>query len=56
MGDDIYIGNTQKTHKKILDGHLSHILCLLQKGKKYDSYAAYLENPIKSTMSRTDLC
>ena len=33
MCDAIYIGNTQQTFKKIMDGHFSDILRLLKNGK-----------------------
>ena len=36
MCEAIYIGNTQKTSKKIMDGHFSDILRLLKNGQKYD--------------------
>ena len=32
MCDAIYIGNTQQTFKKIMDGHLSNLLRLLKNG------------------------
>ena len=39
MCDDIYIGNTQQTLKKIIDGHFSDFLRLLDNGKKSYSFA-----------------
>ena len=33
MCEAIYIGNTQNTFKKIIDGHLSDLLHLLKNGK-----------------------
>ena len=55
MCDDIYIGNTQQTFKKIMDGHLSGLLRLLNNGKKSDSFAAHFEQQFNSTTSCTDL-
>ena len=53
--DTIYIGNTQKTFKKIMDGHLSDLLCLLNNGQKSDSFSAHFEQHFNTTTSRTDL-
>ena len=39
MCDAIYIGKTQKTFKKRMDGHLSDILHLIKNRKKLDSFA-----------------
>ena len=41
--DAIYIGNTQQTFKKRMDGHFSDLLCLLKNGQKSDSFAAHFE-------------
>ena len=49
MCDTIYIGNTQQTFKKRMDGHFSDLQRLLKNGQKSDSFAA-------NTTSRTDLC
>ena len=55
MCDAIYIGNTQKTFKKIMDGHLSDLQCLLKNGQKSDSFAAHFEQNFNTTTSRTNL-
>ena len=39
--DAIYIGNTQKNFKKIMDGHFSDLQRLLKNGQKLDSFAAH---------------
>ena len=39
MCDAIYIGNTQQTFKKRMDGHFSDLLRLLKNGQKSDSFA-----------------
>ena len=45
MCDAIYIGNTQQTFKKIMDGHFSDLQSLLKNGKKkLDSFAAHFVN------------
>ena len=55
MCDAIYIGNTQQTSKKIMDGHFSDILRLLKNVQKSDSFAAHFEQHFNTTTSRTDL-
>ena len=55
MCDAIYIGNTQQTFKKRMDGHLSDIQRLLKNGQKSDSFAAHSVQHFNDTMSRTDL-
>ena len=55
MCDTIYIGNTQQTSKKIMDGHLSDILRLLNNGKKSDSIAAHFEQHFNTTTLCTDI-
>ena len=55
MCDAIYIGNTQKTFRKIIDGHLSDLLGLLKNGKKTDSFVAHFKQHFNTNMSRTDL-
>ena len=55
MCEAIYIGNTQKTSKKIMDGHFSDILRLLKNGQKYDWFAAHFKQNFNSTTSRTDV-
>ena len=53
--EDIYMGNTHQTFKKIMDSHFSNILRLLKNGQKSDSFVAHLEQHFNFTMSRTDL-
>ena len=53
--DAIYIGNTQQTFKKIMDGHFSDLQCLLKNGQKSDSFAAHFVEHLNNTTSRTDL-
>ena len=55
MCDDIYIGNTQQTFKKIMDGHSSDLQRLLENGKQSDSFAAHFVQNFNNTTSRTDL-
>ena len=55
MCDAIYIGNTQQTLNKIMDGHFSDLLRLLKNGQKSDSFAAHPEKRFNTTTSRTDL-
>ena len=55
MCDAIYIGNTQKTFKKIMDVHFSDLLRLLKNGHKSDSFAAHFEQHFNTTTSRTYL-
>ena len=55
MCDAIYIGKTQQTFKKRIDGHFSDLLRLLKNGQKSDSFAAHFEQHFKTTTSRTDL-
>ena len=55
MCDAVYIGNTQQTFKKIMDGHFSDLLRLLKNGHKSDSFAAHFEQHFNTTTSRTDL-
>ena len=55
MCDVIYIGNTQKTFKKIIDGHFSDLQRLLKNGQKSDSFAAQFVQHFNNTTSRTDL-
>ena len=55
MCDSIYIGNTQQTFKKIMDGHFSNLLRLLKNGQKPDSFAAHFEQHFNTTTSRTYL-
>ena len=55
MCDAIYIGNTQQTFKKIMDGHSSDILRLLKNEQKSDSFAAHFEQHFNTTTSCTYL-
>ena len=55
MCDYIYIGNTQQTFKKIMDGHFSGLLRLLNNGHKSDSFAVQFEQHFNTTTSRKDL-
>ena len=55
MCDAIYIGNTQQTFKKRMDGHFSDLLRLIKNEKKSDSFAAHFVQHFNNTMSRTDL-
>ena len=55
MIEDIYIGNTQKTFKKIMDGHFSNILRIIKTVKKSDSFAAHFEQHFNYNTSRTYL-
>ena len=52
---DIYIGNTHKTSKKIMDCHLSDILWILKNGQILDSFASHFEQNFDATTSHTDL-
>ena len=54
--DASYIGNTQLTFKKRMDGHFSDLQCLLKNGQKSDSFAAHFVQHFNSTTSRTELC
>ena len=53
MCDAVYIGNTQQTFKKIMDGHFSDLLRLLKNGHKYDSFSDHFKQQFNSTTSRT---
>ena len=55
MCDASYIGNTQQTFKKRMEGHFSDLLRLLKKGQKSDSFAAHFEQHFNTNTSRTDL-
>ena len=55
MCDAIYIGNTQQTFKKKMDGQFSDIQSLLKNGQKSDSFAAHFVQHFNNTTSRTDL-
>ena len=51
----MYIGNTQQTFKKRMDGHFSDVQRLIKNGQKSDSFAAHFKQHFKSTMLRTYL-
>ena len=53
MCEDIYIGNTQQTTKKIMDGHFPDILRLIKNVQKPDSFASYLEQYFNATKPHT---
>ena len=55
MCDAIYIGNTQQTFKKLMNGHFSDLLRLLKSWKKSDSFSAHFKDPFNTTTSLTDL-
>ena len=40
MCEAVYIGNTQQTFKKRMDGHFSDLQCLLKNGQKSEAFAA----------------
>ena len=56
MCDSIYIGNTQQTFKKIMDGHFYNLLRLRNNGKKSESFAVDFEQHFNTTTSRTGIC
>ena len=53
--DAIYIGTTQQTFKKRMDGHFSDLQRLLKNGQKSDSFAAHFVQHFNSPTSRTEL-
>ena len=53
MCDAIYIDDSHQTLTKIMDGHLSDILHLLNNVQKSDSFAALFEQHFNATTSRT---
>ena len=53
MCNAIYIGNTQQTFKKRMDGHFSDLLRLLKNRQKSDSFAAHFKQHFNTTTSRT---
>ena len=55
MFDAIYIGNTQQTFKKIMDGHFSNLQRVLKNGQTLDSFAAHFEQHFNTLTSRTYL-
>ena len=54
MCDPIYIGNTQHTFKKRMDGRFSGLQRLLINGQKSDSFAAHFVQHFNNTTSSTD--
>ena len=55
MHNTIYIGNTQNTLKKIMDGHFSNLQRLLKNGQKSDSFVANFVQHFNNTTSRKDI-
>ena len=55
MCDAIYIGSTQQSFKKLMDGHFYNLLRLLKNRKKYDSIAAHSEQHFNATTLHVDL-
>ena len=55
MCEAIYIGNTQQTFKKIMNGHFSDLQRLLKNRQKSDSFPAHFVQHFNSTTSRTEL-
>ena len=55
MCDAIYIGNTQYTFKKLMDGHFSDFLPLLKNGQESYSFAAHFEQHFNAAKACTDL-
>ena len=49
MCDAIYIGNTQQTFKKRMDGHFSNLLRIFKNRQKSDSFAAHFEHHFNAT-------
>ena len=56
MCEDIYIGNTQQTFKKIMDVQFSNLLGLPKKGQKSISFAAHFGQQFKCTKSHKNVC
>ena len=55
MCDAIYIGNTQQTFKKRMDGNYSDLQRILKNGQKSDSFVSHSEQHFNATTSFTDL-
>ena len=53
--DSIYIGNTQQTFEKRMDGHFSGLQRLLKNGQKSDSFADHFLQHFNDTTSHIDL-
>ena len=56
MYETVYIGKTQQTFKKTMDGHLSNLLYLLKNVRRSDWFATHFEQNLNYTMYHTDLC
>ena len=54
LRDAVFIGNTQQTFKKKMNGHFSDLLRLLKNRQKSDLFAAHFEQHLNTTTSRTD--
>ena len=52
--DAAYIGNTQQTFKKRMDGNFSDVQHILKNGQKLDSLSAHYGQHFKSTTSQND--
>ena len=55
MCDAMYIGNTQQTFKKRIDGNFYDLQRLLNNRQKSDSFYAHFEQHFNTTTSRTYL-
>ena len=55
MCDAIYIGNTQQTFKKRMDGNYSDLQRILKNGQKSDSFVSHFEQHFNTTTSCTYL-
>ena len=51
----IYIGNTQETFKKRMDGQFSDLLRLIRNEKKPDLFSAHSKQPFNANTSHKDL-
>ena len=56
MSEAIYIGNTQQTPKKRMDGHFSNLLHLLKKRTQIRLICCPFRTALYDTTSHTDLC
>ena len=54
--ETVYIGNTEKTIKKILEDHFSIVQNIIRNGRKPDLLASHYGQRLKYTMSCTDIC
>ena len=55
MCDAIYIGITQQTFNKRMEGNFSDLQRLFKNGQKSDSFSAHFVQHFNNTTSRTDL-